>query len=107
MFVRRQLTRHVVTRWYRSPEVILLAQRREYATAVDMWSIGCILSELLLMIECNCPHPAQRHPLFPGRSCFPLSAKDPFAYTDRFDQLNGFIFIKYNFIKIILKKLKS
>ncbi len=52
-----------------------------------MWSIGCILSELLMMIgdEGNFK---QRKPLFPGRSCFPLSARDPEAYKDNFDQLN-------------------
>ena len=43
----RVLTEHVVTRWYRAPEVILL--EREYNTAVDVWSIGCIFAELLGM----------------------------------------------------------
>jgi mitogen-activated protein kinase 1/3 len=35
----------VVTRWYRAPE--LLVQNHRYDSAVDMWSIGCILAELL------------------------------------------------------------
>ena len=35
----------VVTLWYRAPE-LLLGQRR-YSTAVDVWSIGCIMAELL------------------------------------------------------------
>ena len=42
----RQLTKHVVTRWYRAPELILL---QEYTNAVDMWSVGCIFAELLGM----------------------------------------------------------
>ena len=46
-------TEYVVTRWYRAPEVILNAS--EYTKAVDVWSIGCILAELL-----------GRTPLFPG-----------------------------------------
>ena len=39
--VERQLTQHVVTRWYRAPELILLQQY--YNTEIDIWSIGCIL----------------------------------------------------------------
>ena len=81
-----QLTKHVVTRWYRAPEVILFSQRRQFLTAIDMWSVGCILSELLMMIGDGGNFQA-RSPLFPGRSCFPLSARDPAAYKDRLDQL--------------------
>lgn len=40
-----KLTRYVVTRWYRAPEVILNAS--EYTKAIDIWSIGCIFAELL------------------------------------------------------------
>ena len=32
--------------------------------------------------------PSDREPLFPGRSCFPLSAESPLAYADQLDQLN-------------------
>lgn len=32
--------------------------------------------------------PQSRLPLFPGKSCFPLSAEDPQSYADRMDQLN-------------------
>lgn len=35
----------VVTLWYRAPELLLGA--RKYSTAVDVWSIGCIMAELL------------------------------------------------------------
>lgn len=48
-----ELTEYVITRWYRAPEVILCPS--EYSKAVDVWSIGCILAELL-----------GRKPLFPG-----------------------------------------
>jgi len=88
MKLNRDLTRHIVTRWYRSPEVILITQDRKYLPAIDMWSIGCIMSELLQMQQENVPNAENREPLFPGKSCFPLSAKDPFAYQDRMDQLN-------------------
>jgi len=83
-----ELTRHVVTRWYRAPEVILLQQEREYLFALDMWAVGCITAELLEMIKETCPEPADRKPLFPGASSFPLSAEDQYAWKDSRDQLN-------------------
>ena len=39
------LTEYVMTRWYRAPEVMLSYQ--DYGPAVDVWSAGCILAELL------------------------------------------------------------
>ena len=47
--LRRQLTTHVVTRWYRAPEVIL--KNEEYDFAVDTWSAGCIFAELLMSLS--------------------------------------------------------
>lgn len=76
----RQLTKHVVTRWYRAPELILVQQ---YTSAVDIWSLGCILAELLSMQEGNYQ---DRRPLFPGGSCYPLSGKE--EKEDRLDQLS-------------------
>ncbi|XP_029521268.2 mitogen-activated protein kinase 15 [Oncorhynchus nerka] len=49
------LTEYVATRWYRPPEILLGSSR--YTKGVDMWSIGCILGEMLL-----------GKPLFPGTS---------------------------------------
>ncbi|KAG5448245.1 Cell division protein kinase 1 [Clonorchis sinensis] len=40
----RVLTHEVVTLWYRAPEILLGAQR--YSCAVDIWSMGCIFSEV-------------------------------------------------------------
>ena len=40
------MTEHVVTRWYRAPELMLSADG-QYTPAIDMWSVGCILAELL------------------------------------------------------------
>lgn len=47
------MTEYVCTRWYRAPEV--LCSWTDYSCAIDIWSIGCILAEML-----------QRKPLFPG-----------------------------------------
>jgi mitogen-activated protein kinase 1/3 len=69
--LKRRLTSHVITRWYRAPEVILL--ERDYFTQVDIWSLGCVFAEMLRMIREICPKYTDRSPLFPGKSCFPLS----------------------------------
>lgn len=45
----------VVTMWYRAPELLLGA--KQYSTAIDMWSIGCIMAEMLA-----------NEPLFKGNS---------------------------------------
>lgn len=151
--IRLLLPSHVVTRYYRAPELILLAaegdsddagihaadctslqpmqgngnrsengSKREgmdplcdcsgreessYTTAVDIWSAGCVFAELLgfvvhsalpsvflwlgIIFHLRCfgfrcrmlvgshmaPH--QRVALFPGKSCYPLSASEPTA----------------------------
>lgn len=79
------LTDYVATRWYRAPEILLGSTR--YSRGVDMWSVGCILGELL-----------GGQPMFPGTSTmnqldriievigFPskqeiASMKSPFAQT--------------------------
>jgi len=49
------LTDYVATRWYRAPEILLGSTR--YTKGVDMWSVGCILGELL-----------GGKPMFPGTS---------------------------------------
>ena len=43
---KRCVSSHVSSRWFRAPEVILI--ENQYDQAVDMWSIGCILFELIL-----------------------------------------------------------
>ncbi|ONK57959.1 uncharacterized protein A4U43_C09F6180 [Asparagus officinalis] len=48
-------TQLVVTLWYRAPELLL--GEKEYSTAIDMWSLGCIMAELLA-----------KEPLFPGKT---------------------------------------
>lgn len=37
-------THEVVTLWYRAPEILL--GQRQYATPVDLWSVGCIIAEM-------------------------------------------------------------
>jgi len=75
----RSQSNHVVSRYYRSPEVIIL--EKNYDQKVDMWSLGCMFAELLWCCETK----AQLKPisktriLFPGDSCYPLSPKNSHA----------------------------
>ena len=39
------MTDYVATRWYRAPEILLGSLK--YTKGVDMWSLGCILAEML------------------------------------------------------------
>ncbi|KAF8399540.1 hypothetical protein HHK36_015407 [Tetracentron sinense] len=43
---RHPLTSRVVTLWYRPPELLLGST--DYGASVDLWSVGCVLAELLL-----------------------------------------------------------
>ncbi|TMW58341.1 hypothetical protein Poli38472_011929 [Pythium oligandrum] len=50
------MTEHVVTRWYRAPE-LMLQPDGFYDQSIDMWSVGCIFAEIL-----------GRKALFPGKN---------------------------------------
>lgn len=46
---------YICSRYYRAPELIFGAT--EYTNSIDVWSVGCVMAELLL-----------GQPLFPGDS---------------------------------------
>jgi cyclin-dependent kinase 7 len=52
---RCRYTPEVATIWYRAPELLFGA--RQYTSAIDMWSVGCIFAELML-----------RNPYLPGET---------------------------------------
>jgi len=52
------LTGHVVTRWYRAPELIVL--EKDYGEPIDVWAMGCIFAELLTMMKENVPNHNER-----------------------------------------------
>lgn len=53
--VKPVLTDYIATRWYRAPEILLGSTK--YTKGIDIWSVGCILGELL-----------SGKPMFPGTS---------------------------------------
>ena len=55
-------TVYVVTRWYRAPELLL--GQKGYDMSIDLWSVGCILAELLARHEE--PKGGRCFALFPG-----------------------------------------
>eukprot|EP01080_Neovahlkampfia_damariscottae_P000587 gene587-8095_t len=56
------MTEYVVTRWYRAPELVL--SKSKYSKPLDLWSVGCILAELI-----------GRKPIFQGQSYVDQIAK--------------------------------
>ena len=65
---KRCLSSGVSTRHYRAPELIILEP--EYDQAVDVWSLGCILVELIQLVNSKKVTKA-----FNGSFCQPLSPK--------------------------------
>jgi len=152
VMITRQLTSHVVTRWYRAPvsraarcrvrgscarlvgatcgthvawrrpprhdrpratapsrrspadvsrpsrvlpaaaarQELILMQR--YTAAIDVWSVGCIMAELLTMLPESKCKPHERSALFPGSSCFPLSPSgEDMQLSAPYDQLSTIV----------------
>jgi len=58
-----EYTHHVMTAWYRAPEILL--GEKIYTKAVDMWSVGCIFGELF---TCK--------PLFAASTCSDIEQID-------------------------------
>jgi hypothetical protein len=68
----------IVTLWYRAPEVLLGATH--YSTPVDMWSVGCIMAELVRKVSAQARAAVSRSghegpssqlcQHMPGRPCF-------------------------------------
>ena len=83
--LKRKLSSHVVTRWYRAPELILM--EKQYSYEIDIWSAGCIFAELLRMVAGNSDIQLHQSALFMGMSCFPLSPCDD---DDNEDEISGF-----------------
>lgn len=83
-------THLVVTLWYRAPELLLGGKL--YSTAIDMWSLGCIMAELL-----------SKEPLFNGKTeveqldkIFRILGTPNEAIWPGFSKLPG---VKVNFVK--------
>jgi mitogen-activated protein kinase 1/3 len=82
--MKRVISLHVGSRWYRAPEISLV--EKSYDQSADLWSMGCIVYELLMYItfkgsdeQFKKEFQKTRY-LFQGNSCFPLS---PFGKKDK------------------------
>ncbi|GBM88583.1 Mitogen-activated protein kinase 14 [Araneus ventricosus] len=75
-----EMTGYVATRWYRAPEIML--NWMHYNQTVDIWSVGCIMAELLTSKT-----------LFPG--------------TDHIDQLTRIMFLCGKPDEEFLEKINS
>ena len=89
----QDLTKHVATRWYRAPELILWQE--QYGEAVDIWSVGCIFAELVILAQKN----RNKIVLFPGATCVTLS---PLNYEKMMDQNMKFGADRKDQLEIIL-----
>ena len=76
--MKRHLSLHVGSRWYRAPEICLI--ENHYDQSNDLWSAGCIIYELLFYYQLLNKSKSkitkkqiESRYLFPGASCFPLS----------------------------------
>jgi mitogen-activated protein kinase 1/3 len=75
---KRCLSTHISSRWFRAPEVCLI--EKKYDSAIDVWSIGCIIYELMKFSRSNID--VKLGPIFSGDYCFPLSPKNPKVSND-------------------------
>ena len=92
------VTEYVATRWYRAPEMILAAQK--YGKPIDMWSVGCILYEMLVGT-----------PLLPGKSTKDM-IKMMFSVTgfpDRkeYNEIKKEIKIQIDYDQLLQEKVKK
>lgn len=103
--MKRYLSIHVGSRWYRAPEVALV--EKQYDQASDMWSLGCIIYELILYTlkaDKNFEYKdfQKVRYLFQGGSCFPLS---PCKTTNNIEAGQNNQVGKTDQVKVILKTL--
>ncbi|KAH8072476.1 MAP kinase [Aureococcus anophagefferens] len=66
-----------------------IPETRVYGAAVDMWSCGCIVAELLSMEEASVPCYLDRQPLFPGVSSDMTPGGGGGVDADSADQLDA------------------
>jgi len=90
--MRRHLSLHIGSRWYRAPEICLV--EKHYDQASDMWGVGCIIYELLnyyfsfKQSNIDLKDWVKSRFLFKGNSCFPLSPCSDYHKNKKADK-NG------------------
>jgi mitogen-activated protein kinase 1/3 len=109
---------HVGSRWYRAPEISII--EKQYDTASDMWSFGCIIYELTMYLLHQKEDPSVFETkfqdirfLFQGDSCFPLSPQNKNKGKEGKDDKEekgdkgkkAHVVSKYDQIKVILRNI--
>jgi dual specificity tyrosine-phosphorylation-regulated kinase 2/3/4 len=91
-YINNKLHNYIQSRYYRSPEVILMLG---YNTKIDIWSFGAIIYELL-----------KAEPLFRGKTenevlnyMFKVLGTPPHEYIKKSSRFQDFFDIEYNFLK--------
>ena len=112
--MKRVMSLHVGSRWYRAPEISLV--EKSYDQSSDLWSFGCIIYELLVYYQYDGDpkhkkeFQKQRY-LFQGNSCFPLSpcVKDKNEDKDKKekdpDDKKYHVISRKDQVKVILKDI--
>jgi len=85
---KREPTQHVVTRFYRAPEVVILDQSWAQIGAVDIWAAGCIFAEVVQMLKGNVERVCDRQVIFPASTCWPLSPGKDYHHVQPQDLLH-------------------
>eukprot|EP00184_Porphyridium_aerugineum_P003118 CAMPEP_0184694568 /NCGR_PEP_ID=MMETSP0313-20130426/2468_1 /TAXON_ID=2792 /ORGANISM="Porphyridium aerugineum, Strain SAG 1380-2" /LENGTH=428 /DNA_ID=CAMNT_0027152865 /DNA_START=220 /DNA_END=1506 /DNA_ORIENTATION=+ len=96
---------YICSRYYRAPELIFGAT--DYTTAIDTWSAGCVMGELLL-----------GHPVFPGESCVDQlveiikvlgtpTKEDIYAMNESYTELFKYPVIKAHAWSKVMSKCKN
>jgi len=68
--IQRPMSPTCFSRFYRPPEIIL--QNEDYDQKSDVWSVGCVISELMTRSSQRFPQ-VDSTILFKGNHCFPAS----------------------------------
>ena len=114
--MKRHMSLHVGSRWYRAPEICLV--EKYYDQSADLWSMGTIIYELLMYLQYQLKdkeqfarHFKQDRYLFQGNSCFPLSPcsentkKKNEVAAEKAGKPGVHVISKSDQIKVILKEL--
>ena len=78
----------------------MIMKQPDYDEKIDIWSIGCVLSDIINQLDTNSSQKYDRT-IFPGSSCFPLS---PYPSADESEESAAIIDTNDQLFKILEHK---